>query len=1133
MIALIPCRGECGAKRPLPLPQDMSQNITYAVNHLLREEEKVEAEYGKISTRHLPRLDHESLAEREFRVRVALEVCGLFRGYQECLFFVASYQPVFNRDRFLRISPAVKQDENSGAHGHRDARAKRFMSVLLNTQHFHQFLERLEHEDVAFFHEIMDLYEMEHDNVQEYFDPVSELTSSLQKMEDVIPTYRCNLTDKGKRSGGWMMRSESFSSLPTIMSQSKVDGETGSFAHNLLQPISSATSSNPGTSSVGDSVVKMISLEMFEKISQTPWVYSKVFDGENNVEKSTLLRPPVSLRAALGDEKYEEYEIRKANALADAQAHEAGESLDLGSLVSSVGDTADSADGEIQRDQNRSDLECIQLCLKKAYEGENKKSGADKPSRRTRRTSMYHVIDFKDTKGGDLVSRAEVALRNPSARKYLISILSHRTRFENQRKRHIRDNKDGVSSKRQMSSSRLARAAFDCLVRLCHAMLEACQEVQDFETAYQLLANTAGFYMVTNSRDANGTVSSKEYMTGRIGMHPIFSNIRLWEQVYLIRQNEDKEAKGESTPENSDYETAVSVLYEMGSYGVGYDELRRFVKRVSKYHGWTKSNTDYRNLQFLAGKIARRRKDEGKEKASDHASEDNGTSMQSIDGAIDDVPVNTTSQWETLTWSHPIAEKDSSMKSARDTSPNTKKGRSSASSDMVIDPSGHYGRCMISAHASFGSSVVVTGAVDGSLFLAHTLDFGSTNGGQQRVTGARLSLGNDSGAVSCLATIRSGAYKETRVSDENEYANALHGCYIVAGTTGGVLKYWSLKDVYQTCMVNNDVPPSVTTPSSSLNGTILPKHRGGVTCIDTPSPVYRPDSIISGGGDGVIKILSLDRNAAIFQESSPASFFGRRRSIDNGASFEKATLTGHGGQICCLKSSWDGDKLLSGGADEILRLWDIGSNGGKCVRKMVGHSGWVTHAQFWGDNTMISASTDRTVAIWDDRSGHTKVTQLFHHHGPVSDLLVGSRSEAFVVSASGDGTVATWDLRVLTNSTNAKGKNASKPVLTMEHCLSSYTGRTALARGTGMHEKSVISTSVDGMLKEWAVASGELLEDQHCGHSDQVSFLSTFTRYDDLFRSSKSPSLSTTGVRGGTITSAWDGTVRVRRLVEK
>jgi len=1104
----------------------MSQKITNAVNHLLREEEKVEAEYGKISTRHLPRLDHESLAEREFRVRVALEVCGLFRGYQECLFFVASSQPVFNRDRFLRISPAVKQDDHAGAHGHRDARAKRFMSVLLNTQHFHQFLERLEHEDAAFFHEVMDLYEMEHDNIQEYFDPVSELTSSLQKMEDVIPTYRYSPSDKGKKSSGWMMgRSDSFSSLPTIMSHSK----TGSFAHNLLQPISSATSSRPETSSVGDSVVKMISLEMFEKISETPWVYSKVFDGENNANKSTLLRPPVSLRAALGEERYGDYEIRKADALADAQAHEAGESLDLGSLVSSVGDTAEGADGEIQRDQNRNDLECIQLCLKKAYEGENKKSGTEKPTRRSRKTSIYHVIDFKDRQGGDLVSKAEVALRNPCARKYLISILSHRTRFENQRKRHSRHNKDDVSSTRQMSSSRLARAAFDCLVRLCHAMLEACQEVQDFEAAYQLLANTAGFYMVTKTKDESGSVSAKEYMTGRIGMHPIFSNVRLWERVYLIRQKEEKEAKGESALENSDYETAVSVLYEMGSYGVGYDELRRFVKRVSKYHGWTKGNADYRNLQLLAGKISRRRKDDGKGKALDRVHEDKETSMQS-DGAIDDGPVNASSEWETLTWSHPIAAKDSSMKPARDTSP--KKGRSTAISDVVIDPSGHYGRCMISAHASFGSSVVVTGGVDGSVFLAHTLDFGSNDGRHQGVTGTRLSLGNDSGAVSCLASIRSGAYKETRISDENEYATALHGCYVVAGTTGGVLKYWSVKDVYQACLVDNDFSPSAPNPSTPLNGTILSKHRGGITCIDTPSPVYRPDSFISGGGDGVIKILSLNRNASNTQESSPAGFFARRRSNENGASFEKATLTGHGGQICCLKSSWDGDKLLSGGADETLRLWDLGSSGGKCVRRMVGHAGWVTHAQFWSDNTLISASTDRTVAIWDDRSGKTKVTQLHHHQGPVSDLLVGSRSEAFVISASGDGTIATWDLRVLTNSRDVKGKGV-KPVVTMEHCSSSYTGRTTLARGTGMHEKSVISASVDGMLKEWGVVSGELLEDQHCGHSDQVSCLSTFTRYDDLFRSCKRSSLSAASVSGGTITAAWDGTVRVRRLVER
>ena len=34
-------------------------------------------------------------------------------------------------------------------------------------------------------------------------------------------------------------------------------------------------------------------------------------------------------------------------------------------------------------------------------------------------------------------------------------------------------------------------------------------------------------------------------------------------------------------------------------------------------------------------------------------------------------------------------------------------------------------------------------------------------------------------------------------------------------------------------------------------------HRGGVTTLDVPSHIYRPDSLVSGGADGLIKLWSL------------------------------------------------------------------------------------------------------------------------------------------------------------------------------------------------------------------------------------------------------------------------------------
>jgi WD40 repeat protein len=41
-------------------------------------------------------------------------------------------------------------------------------------------------------------------------------------------------------------------------------------------------------------------------------------------------------------------------------------------------------------------------------------------------------------------------------------------------------------------------------------------------------------------------------------------------------------------------------------------------------------------------------------------------------------------------------------------------------------------------------------------------------------------------------------------------------------------------------------------------------------------------------------------------------------------------LGGHAGRISCVKTAWHGDRLISGGADETLRLWDLAA-AGKCI----------------------------------------------------------------------------------------------------------------------------------------------------------------------------------------------------------
>ncbi len=135
---------------------------------------------------------------------------------------------------------------------------------------------------------------------------------------------------------------------------------------------------------------------------------------------------------------------------------------------------------------------------------------------------------------------------------------------------------------------------------------------------------------------------------------------------------------------------------------------------------------------------------------------------------------------------------------------------------------------------------------------------------------------------------------------------------------------------------------------------------------------------------------------------------------------------------------------------------------------------------------------------------------LRYHKSPVSDILMGSRNDPLLVSASGDGTIATWDYRSLSSSNDPKASAKSRvhtlrtPAAKRNHRLelisNTWCGAVLLARGTGLYERSVLSASIDGRIKEWDIQSGKHYDDQFTRRTDAISCLSTFTESDGLRR---------------------------------
>lgn len=842
-------------KTPTPLPASVASNISKAVYRLIKAEEEHEEameETALPGARSFPRLEQESQREREFRVTLALEICGLIRGYEECVVF-SSTQPVFNVDKFLKIAPAMYEEQrgtsqNQTSGGPRQVispRSRRFLSLLVSCQHFHQFLESLQNESIGFFHLLMNALTTKGAMVQgtmpghilsiESDRSMDNLCLALQRMEDKISTFDVATYAKGV--------------IDDEVIDHSLASEESLFPRDLLQQIVSSNNTG-GESSVTESDgVKQISVEFLLELEKNPWKYQTLFDVKFDSSCISMIKK-VSLVEAMGERRYRAWKLSGGNdkvetdrfSLASQESkRQLSVSLDLKSLLTSVAaevssvspeadsgsnipdDTFDSqvASSERKIDDAR-DRDILRRCLEYGAVGSsksNKMGNNGDPAR-------------------DIITEAEVALRSPAARQFLMTVLSKRSRSDTNDSSGVSPNRRGHRS----GAIRLESKAFETLVRLEWAMLDALLREKEYNQAYSLLRFSAGLF--TSVDEMESDVLSMTFITSRISLHPIFANLGVWEKVKDMHAKARCESqalekvRGEGSENygvDDDYEATVATLYDMLGYGIPAEELARFATRTSEEKGWFRSERG-QSLLLLARRLCVRR-DQGNSNVTPIKKSDIDimrTPFKSLkpqtlfEHVSDDAFVrkvgkeDDSASWLEVGWCHPAAQ---STRKSMPLTPDTPMRSTSSELLGSFEPkvTGDVGKYMkrsaITSMAYLGLSVVVTGGLDGGVFMARrvshideTIESSNSNALQNSCSvrgvhldwgssGSRHSVGTAStsmdgefgvGAVTCLTathgnsqSIATTTHKDVCSPSDEDILEAMDGCRVVAGTSCG------------------------------------------------------------------------------------------------------------------------------------------------------------------------------------------------------------------------------------------------------------------------------------------------------------------------------------------------------------
>ncbi|MCI0378223.1 MAG: WD40 repeat domain-containing protein, partial [Gemmataceae bacterium] len=238
---------------------------------------------------------------------------------------------------------------------------------------------------------------------------------------------------------------------------------------------------------------------------------------------------------------------------------------------------------------------------------------------------------------------------------------------------------------------------------------------------------------------------------------------------------------------------------------------------------------------------------------------------------------------------------------------------------------------------------------------------------------------------------------------------------------------------------------------------------------------------LRGGATGSINALAVAKDLVVSGDQNGHLIFWQKGEPTR-------IIRGHADAIMALALSADRQFLVSASSDKTLKLWDLRT--GVARKTFTGHEGNVTSVAFSPDyKWIISANSDRTLKVWDIVSAKELQTLTGHAEGVNAVALAADA--AWAASASDDNSIRLWPLK------NGKLDPTRETVVLEGH------QRQVTAVAYSPDGKYLLSGSQDKSLKLWDLARNKAVQTLS-GHGNWVSgvgFLENGTAWstcDDL-----------------------------------